>query len=155
KAVHCLALCFALGGPLFWTCIWRVLDTPDIHRTTLQVWQRVRLGIWLGAVCFLVSGAADLLRAAHQRIDLTDHATLVPFLMGTRYASLTLLKLLLSTLCLMSVFRLSPSYPRLGRVCAGLCGLALFSPLSLPSHAAAKPGIVPVLTETIHLAGVV
>ena len=31
KAVHCLALCFALGGPLFWTCIWRVLDTPEVH----------------------------------------------------------------------------------------------------------------------------
>jgi len=72
KAVHCFALCLALGGPLFWTCIWRVLDTPEGRRATLQVWQRVRFGIWLGAVCFLLSGAADLLRAAYQVIDPTD-----------------------------------------------------------------------------------
>src|SRR5215468_6687456 len=155
KAVHCLALCLALGGPLFWTCIWRVLDTPDIHRTTLQVWQRVRFGIWLGAVCFLVSGAANLLRAAHQVIDLTDRESLVQFLIGTRYGNMTLLKSFLTPLFLMSVFLLSASYPRLGRVCAALCGLALLTTLSLTSHAAAKPGIVPVLIETIHLAGVV
>jgi len=155
KAVHCLALCLALGGPLFWTCIWRVLDTPEIHRATLQVWQRVRFGIWLGAVCFLVSGAADLLRAAHQVIDPTDLESLIQFLIGTRYGNMTLLKSLLMPLFLMSVFRLSTSYPRLGQVCAALCGLALLTTLSLASHAAAKPGIVPVLSETIHLAGVV
>jgi hypothetical protein len=91
KAVHCLALCLALGGPLFWTCIWRVLDTPDSHRATLQVWQRVRFGIWLGAVCFLVSGAADLLRVAHQVIDPTDLESLIQFLIGTRYGNMNLL----------------------------------------------------------------
>ena len=155
KAVHCLTLCLALGGPLFWTCIWRVLDAPDIHRTTLQVWQRVRFGIWLGAVCFLVSGAAGLLQAAHQVIDPTDLESLIQFLIGTRYGNMTLLKCLLMPFFLVSVFWLSTSYPRLGQVCAALCGLALLTTLSLTSHAAAKPGIVPVLSETIHLAGVV
>jgi hypothetical protein len=72
KAVHYLALCLALGGPLFWTYIWRVLATPDIRPVTLQVWQRVRFGIWFGAVSFLVSGAADLVRVAHHVIDPTD-----------------------------------------------------------------------------------
>ena len=155
KAVHCLALCFALGGPLFWICIWYVLDTPDVHRATLQVWQRVRCGIWLGAVCFLVSGVADLLRAAYQVIDPTDLENLIQFLIGTRYGNMTLLKILLIPLFLMSVFRLSTFYPRLAQVCAALCGLALLSTLSLTSHAAAKPGIVPVMSETMHLAGVV
>ncbi|HSX78396.1 MAG TPA: hypothetical protein VLQ80_07495, partial [Candidatus Saccharimonadia bacterium] len=116
KAVHCLALCLALGGPLFWTCIWRVLDTPECRRATLQVWQRVRFGIWLGAVCFLLSGAADLLRAAYQVIDPTDIESLVQFLIGTRYGNMTLLKILLMPLFLMSVFRLSTSYPRLAQV---------------------------------------
>ena len=155
KAVHYLALCLALGGPLFWACIWRVLDTPEVHRATLQVWQRVRFGIWLGAVCFLLSGTADLLRAAHQVIDPTDLESLLQFLIGTRYGNMTLFKSLLMPLFLMSVFRLSTSYPRLAQVCAALCGLALLTTLSLTSHAAAKPGIVPVLSETIHLAGVV
>src|SRR5262249_1352758 len=155
KAVHCLALCFALGGPLFWMCIWYVLDTPDVHRATLQVWQRVRCGIWLGAVCFLVSGVADLLRAAYQVIDPTDLHNLMQFLIGTRYGNMTLLKILLIPLFLMSVFRLSTFYPRLAQVCTALCGLALLSTLSLTSHAAAKPGIVPVMSETMHLAGVV
>jgi len=155
KAVHCLALCFALGGPLFWTCIWAVLNTPDSRRATLQVWQRVRIGIWLGAVCFLVSGAADLLRVAHQVIDPTDLESLLQFLIGTRYGNMTLCKIVLMPLFLMSVFRLPTSYPRLAQVCAALCGLALLTTLSLTSHAAAKPGIIPVLSETIHLAGVV
>src|SRR5262249_51170267 len=53
------------------------------------------------------------------------------------------------------VFRLPTSYPRLAQVCAALCGLALLTTLSLTSHAAAKPGIIPVLSETIHLAGAV
>ena len=155
KAVHCLTLCLTLGGPLFWTCIWCVLDTPDSQRATLQVWQRVHFGIWLGAVCFLVSGAAGLLQAAHQVIDPTDLESLIPFLIGTRYGNMTLLKGLLMPFFLVSAFRLSTSYPRLGQGCVALCGLALLITLSLTSHAAAKPGIVPVLSETIHLAGVV
>jgi putative copper export protein len=155
KAVHYLALCLALGGPLFWTCIWRVLDTPEGHRVTLQVWQRVRYGTWLGAVCFLVSGTADLLRVAQQVIDATDVESLLQFLIGTRYGNMTLCKSLLMPLFLLSVFRLSTSYPRLAQGCAALCGLALLTTLSLTSHAAARPGIAPVLSETIHLAGVV
>jgi putative copper export protein len=153
KAVHGLALCLVLGGPLFWTCIWRVLDTPDARHVTLQVWQRVRLGTWLGAVCFLLSGAADLLRAAHQVIDPMDLEILLRFLIGTRYGNMTLLKSVLVPLYLTSVCLLSTSYRRLAQVCAALCGLALLTTLSLTSHAAAKPGMVPVLTETLHLAG--
>ena len=124
-----------------------MLDTSDIHRVTLQVWQRVRFGIWLGAVCFLLSGAADLLRAAHRSDRSHDLKSLIQFLIGTRYGNMTLLKSLLMPLFLMSVFRLSTSYPRLGQVCATLCGLALLTTLSLTSHAAAKPGIVPVLVR--------
>ena len=93
--------------------------------------------------------------SAHQVIDPTDLESLLQFLIGTRYGNMTLLKSLLMPLFLMSVFRLSTSYPRLAQVCAALCGLALLTTLSLTSHAAAKPGIVPVLSETIHLAGVV
>jgi putative copper export protein/mono/diheme cytochrome c family protein len=155
KAVHCLTLCLALGGPLFWTCIWGVLDTPDSRRATLQVWQRVRIGIWLGAVCFLVSGAADLVRAAHQVIDPTDLESLLQFLLGTRYGNMTLFKILLMPLFLLSVFWLPTSSPRLAPMGAALCGLALLTSISLTSHAAAKPGLIPVLSETVHLAGVV
>ena len=149
KAVHCLALCIVLGGPLFWTYIWRVLDTPESHRATLQVWQRVRSGIWLGAICFVVSGAADLLRAAHQVIDPMDLESLIQFLIGTRYGNMTLLKSFLMPLFLLSVLRLSLSSPRLAQVCTALCGLALLTTLSVTSHAAAKPGIVPVRTYRI------
>ena len=79
KAVHGLALCLLLGGPLFWTCIWRVLDTPEARHATLQVWRRVRLGTWLGAVGFLLSGIADVLRVAQQVIDPT-RCTIILFL---------------------------------------------------------------------------
>src|SRR5262249_54885755 len=44
---------------------------------------------------------------------------------------------------------------RLAHVCTTLCGLALLTTLSLVSHAAAKPGITPVVSDTLHLVGVV
>src|SRR5215470_14340905 len=155
KAVHILALCFVLGGPLFWTCAWSVLDTPGGSQATLLVWQRIRRGIWLGATCFLLSGAADVLRAAHQVIVPMDLGNLLLFLIGTRYGNMTLLKSFLMPLFLVSVFLLSPSYPRLAHVCTALCGLALLTTLGLTSHAAAKPGLTPVLSEILHLVGVV
>ena len=155
KAVHGLALCLLLGGPLFWTCIWRVLDTPEARHATRQVWHRVRLGTWIGAVGFLLSGAADVLRVAHQVIDPMGLESLLQFLIGTRYGNMMLLKSVLIPLYVTSIFLLSTSYRRLAQVCAALCGLALLTTLSLTSHAAAKPGIGPVLSATLHLAGVV
>jgi putative copper export protein len=82
-----------------------------------------------------------------------DH--LIQFLIGTRYGNMTLLKSFLMPLFLVSVFLLSTSYPRLAHVCTALCGLALLTTLGLTSHAAAKPGLTPVLSEILHLAGVV
>jgi len=155
KAVHYLALCLVLGGPFFWICIWRVLDIPEARPLTPHVWQRVRFGTLLGALCFVVSGYGDLLRAARQVIDPMDLEVLWQFLVGTRYGHMTLLKSLLIPIVLVSFSLLSTSYQRLARVCMALGGVALLTTLSLASHAAAKPGIVPVLSDTLHLVGVV
>ena len=155
KAVHGLALCLLLGGPFFWTCIWRVLDTPEARHATLQVWHRVRLGTWLGAVGFLLSGAVDVLRVAYQVIDPMELELLIQFLIGTRYGNMMLLKSVLIPMYVTSIFLLSTAYRRLAQGCAALCGLALLTTLSLTSHAAARPGMGPILSETLHLAGVV
>ena len=109
KAVHGLALCLLLGGPLFWTCIWRGLDALEARQATLQVWYRVRLGTWFGAVGFLLSGAADVLRVAHQVIDPMDLEILLQFLIGTRYGNMMLLKSGLIPIYLTSMFLLSTS----------------------------------------------
>src|SRR5712691_6286859 len=140
KAVHYLALCLVLGGPFFWIGIWRVLDIPEARQLTPHVWQRVRFGTLLGALCFVVSGYGDLLRAAGQVIDPMDLEVLWQFLVGTRYGHMTLLKSLLIPIVLASFSLLSTSYQRLARVCMALCGVALLTTLSLASHAAAKPG---------------
>jgi len=154
KAVHCLALCLVLGGPFFWMCIWRVLDTSEGRQLTPHVWQRVRFGTRLGAIVFVVSGYADLLRVVRQVSDPMDLAVLWQFLVGTRYGHMTLLKSLLIPSVLASFSLLSTSYQRLAPVCTAVCGLALLTTLSLASHAAAKPGIGPVLSDTLHLLGV-
>jgi len=154
KAVHCVALCLLLGGPVFWLWIWCGLDIPAVLQLTPRVWQRVRGGTLLGALCFVLSGYADMVRAASQVIDPMDHAVLWQFLVGTRYGHMTLLKSLLTPVFLMSFFLLSRYAQRLAQVCTALCGLALLTTLSLASHAAAKPGVVPVVSDLIHLAAV-
>lgn len=151
KAIHFIALCLLLGGPVFWLWLWRVLDTPDMLPLTTRVWQRVRCGTLLGALGFVLSGYADMLRAASQVSDLTDYAVLWQFLVGTRYGHMTLLKSLLTPAFLMSFFLLSTSAQRLAQVCTALCGLALLTTLSLVSHTAAKPGVVPVVSDIVHL----
>ncbi|MBI3304112.1 MAG: CopD family protein, partial [Deltaproteobacteria bacterium] len=134
--------------------LWRVLDTPDMLPLTACVWQRVRCGTLLGALGFVLSGYADMLRAASQVSDPTDHTVLWQFLVGTRYGHMTLLKSLLTPAFLMSFFLLSTSAQRLAQVCTALCGLALLTTLSLTSHAAAKPGVVPVVSDIVHLVAV-
>lgn len=154
KAIHFVALCLLLGGPVFWLWLWRVLDTPDMSQITTRVWHRVRWGTLLGALGFVLSGYADMLRAASQVSDPTDYAVLWQFLVGTRYGHMTLLKSLLTPAFLMSFFLLSASAQRLAQVCTALCGLALLTTLSLTSHAAAKPGAVPVVSDIVHLVAV-
>jgi hypothetical protein len=61
----------------------------------LPGWQRIRPGVGLEAVCFLLSGAADLLSAAQQVIDPMDFESFLQFLIGTRHGNMTLLKNLL------------------------------------------------------------
>lgn len=155
KAVHFVALCLLLGGPVFWLVLWRVLDTPEVGQLTSRVWQRVRLWTLLGALCFVLSGYADMLRAASQVIDPMDLEMLWQFLVNTRYGHMTLLKSLLTPALLMSFLLLPVSAPRLAHSCSALCGLGLLMTLSLASHAAARPGIVPVVSDTLHLVGAV
>jgi len=155
KAVHFVALCLLLGGPVFWLSIWRALDTPEVTQFTPRVRQRTRSGTLLGALCFVLSGYASLLRAASHVIDPMDLEVLWQFLVGTRYGHMTLLKSLLTPAFLMSFFLLPVYAQRLAHVCTALCGLGLLMTLSLASHTAAKPGIVPVVSATLHLVGVV
>lgn len=155
KAVHFVALCLLVGGPVFWAVLWRLPDSPEVAPLTGRVWQRVRLGTRLGALGFVLSGYADLLRAASQVIDPVHLDDLWQFLVHTRYGHMTLLKSALTPLFLLSFVVLPRHSPRLAHVCVALCGLGLLSTLSLTSHAAARPGIVPVLVDTIHLVGAV
>src|SRR5262245_47544407 len=92
KAVHFVALCLLLGGPVFWLSIWRPLDTPEVTQLTSRVRQRIRRGTLLGALCFVLSGYAGLLHAASQVIDPMDLEGLWQFLVDTRYGHMTLLK---------------------------------------------------------------
>jgi len=148
-----VALACFLGGPLFWGGVWNVLDTPDMRPITRQVWRRVCWGTVLGAGAFLLAAYAEALRVASDVIHITDFGALWEFMTGTRYGHMTLGKSVLVPGVLASFFWVSA--PRVRWVGTTLCGLALLLTISLTSHAAAKPGLAPLVGDIAHLAGAV
>jgi putative copper export protein/mono/diheme cytochrome c family protein len=155
KAVHVTALCLVIGGPLFWICFWRVVNAADMHQATAQVRRRVRYGTYIGACGLLISGYADLLRVGYQVLEPLTLASCWAFLTGTRYGQMTLLKTVCTSFLVGSFAYHSIHYRLWTQITVVLNSVILLTTVSATSHAAAKPGLVPVCMDIIHLMGAV
>lgn len=155
RAVHVVALSLLLGGPLFWLWVWSAITPEAPAQLTAQMWRRVRGGLYTGAVCLLVSGYADLVRAASQVLEPLTLASLWDFLTSTHYGQMTLLKSGLAPLVCASWALLSTAYRLYGQISIALSGMTLLITFSSTSHAAAKADVTAVLSDMVHLLGVV
>ncbi len=151
KALHMVAFMLLLGGPLFWRCLWPVLGVPDSHQLTAWMRRRVRYGTSVGACGLLVASYGDLLRVVSQMHAPVTLAHSVDFLIGTRYGHMTLLKSILIPLLLCTCAGLSLPHRLWKTITLILSSVMLIATVSLTSHAAATPGLAPVLLDALHL----
>lgn len=157
KAVHYISLLLLCGGPVFWLAVWRPIyggRANAVAVSTRFAW-RVRCGVFLGAILFVLSGFADAIRAATQVADPTIFEGLWFFLSATRYGQMSLFKVIITPV-FVGVFLLT--YRRAAKMAVavtGVVGLALLCSISLTSHAAARPDVFPFLSDIVHLLAVV
>lgn len=153
KAVHFISLALLLAAPAFLWWIWgpaaREGSPGGGHPYGLA--RRMRPAAALGALLFAASGIGDALRAASQIFPLTDFELVRLFFTGTQYGRLTAAKIA-AVLAWCLFFFLAGGGRR--RVFVPLCGLAslvLVYTVSGASHAAAKPGLVPLVSDMVHV----
>jgi putative copper export protein/mono/diheme cytochrome c family protein len=151
KAIHYVSLLLLCGGPVFWLALWRPIFDNPADPITPHVASRVRVGVILGAVLFVISALAEAVRAASQVVDPTHVAELWLFLSASRYGQMSLLKALV-TPAFIGVFLLT--YRRASKLAlagTGCVGLGVLCTISLTSHAAARPGLIPLVSDIVHL----
>lgn len=144
KSVHLISLHLMIGGAAFGYLIW--CRPPHAHD---GVWPRLRRGVVVGGVLFVVSGLADAVRAAAQVIPVDALDLLWLFLTHTLHGQMSLLKAMLAPLFV--VVGLVVPWRRRHLAGGGLAVLAigLMLAISSTSHAAAA-GIVPLLSDLVH-----
>lgn len=153
KAIHYIALALLAGGPVSWLLVWpdgtRPGAAPSPVVDSLQ--RRIRLGMTAGALLLALSGLLDTLRSASQVVDLADLELVGLFVSRSRYGQMNLLKAFLAAALVVAFTRAA----RRGRVAAalaaGIPGVGILLAISLTSHAAARPGLLPVVADVIHL----
>jgi putative copper export protein/mono/diheme cytochrome c family protein len=151
KAMHYVALLLVCGGPVFWLAVWRPIYGNPAEPVTTRVAARVRVGIILGAVLFVLSGLAEAVRAASQVVDPTIVAELWLFLSASRYGHMSLLKAMLTPV-FVGVFLLTYRRgPKWAMACTGALGFGVLCTISLTSHAAARPDTFPLVSDLVHL----
>ena len=151
KAVHYASLLLLCGGPVFWLAVWRPVFGNTADEVTTRFAARIRAGLILGAIVFVISGVAEAVRAASQVIDATIFKELWFFLVTAHYGQMSLLKALLTPLFVRVFFfayRRSSTLAMAGTIGVGLC---LLCTISLTSHAAARPDIIPLVSDVVHL----
>jgi putative copper export protein/mono/diheme cytochrome c family protein len=157
KAVHYISLLLLCGGPVFWVAVWWPIyrHREDAAAVSTRFASRVRFGVVLGAILFIISGLAEAIRAASQVVDPTIFAELRLFFTASRYGQMSLYKALITPV-FVGVFLLT--YRRATHMAmslVGVIGLALLGSISLTSHAAARPGVFPWFSDLVHLLAVV
>lgn len=151
KAVHYVSLLLLCGGPFFWLAVWRPIYRNPDRQASVRLAARIRTGVLLGAVLFVLSGLAEAVRAASQVVDVTRVEELWLFLTVSRYGQMSLLKVGLAPV-FVGVFWLT--YRRglkLAVLSTGAIGLGVLSTISLTSHAAARPEMMPFVSDIVHL----
>ena len=151
KAVHYVSLLLLCGGPVFWLAVWHPIYGDSAHEVAARVARRVRVGVLIGAVLFAISGLAEAVRAASQVVDPTLIEEIWRFLSASHYGQMSLLKVLITPI-FVGIFLLT--YQRVTKpatVLTGVAGLALLCTISLTSHAAARPDIIPLLSDLVHV----
>lgn len=153
KMVHYLALVIALGSPVWWLVVWKPACGSGTDAVSQRLWQRLRTSLLLAAGLFVLSGLADALRAAAQILALHDFNALWLFFTASRYGQMALYKSCLLPLSVTSFLlgNVLPKWLSIGSM--GLSSLLTLVALSLTSHAATQPGILPVLSDLSHLCG--
>ncbi len=151
KAVHYSSLLLLCGGPVFWFTVWRPVYGRHTDEISTRFALRVRFGVLLGAILFVISGLAEAVRAASQVIDPTIFGELWFFLSASHYGQMSFLKALITPVFVV-VFLLTYRYvSKLAMAVTGALGLALLCTLSLTSHAAARPDFITFLSDILHL----
>lgn len=151
RAAQFIGLALLLGGPAYWTLVWRGADFLAEPQVAQAVWHRIRAGVGVGAVLFVVAAGLDLLYVARTVIDVTDWPSLRLYLERTRHGSMTLWKLSLAPALALSFAAGRGRWRVVAAPLTGLCVLALPPTISLASHAAAQPGWLPVVSDAVHL----
>lgn len=151
KALHYVSLLLLCGGPVFWLAVWRPVYGNHADQVTPRFVLRVRFGVILGAILFVISGVAEAVRAASQVVDPTILEELWLFLSASRYGQMSLLKAMLTPV-FVGVFLLTyRRASKLAMTCTGGVGLGVLCTISLTSHAAARPDIIPFVSDIVHL----
>ncbi len=151
KAVHYVSLLLLGGGPVFWLAVWRPIYGNPVDQVTTHMASRVRFGVILGAIVFVISGFAEAVRAASQVVDSTITAELWFFLSASHYGQMSLLKVMLTPVFVgvfLFTYRRSST---LAIACTGGAGLGVLCTISLTSHAAARPDLMPLCSDIVHL----
>ena len=151
KAVHFAALMALGGGVVFWLAVWRPVYGDAVDAAAARAAQRIRFGVSAAAVLFALSGLAEGVRAAGEVVDLSVPADVWLFLTSSRYGQMALLKAFLAPLfaVLFAVTQHRASGAKVA--CTGAAGLALAGAVSLTSHAAARPDIIPFCSDIVHV----
>jgi putative copper export protein/mono/diheme cytochrome c family protein len=151
KAVHFGALMALGGGVVFWLAVWRPVYGNAVDAAAARAAKRIRFGVSAAAVLFALSGLAEGLRAAGEVVDLSVSADVWLFLTASRYGQMALLKAVLApafaALFVVTQHRVS----RTGVACTGAFGLAIAGAVSLTSHAAARPDVIPFCSDIVHV----
>ena len=151
KAIHYTSLLVLAGGPFFWFFMGRSVWSNLTDETVTGFAQRVRLGVLLGAAAFVISGLAEAVRAASLVVDPTQADELWLFLSASRYGQMSLLKALLApvfALGFLASYRAASSVAVTG---TAIIGLGLLGTISFTSHAAARPDVIPLVSDIVHI----
>lgn len=151
KILHFIAFCAALGAPIWWLTVWRVLADAASSELQAQVWRRVTRCAGYGTVGLVLTGFAEALRAASQVIEPGDLGAYWHFLVATRYGQMTLAKACLAPALYGCFVLLPPGWHRLAQLGTWGCGLGLVLSFSMAGHAAAKLGMLPLVTDAVHV----
>lgn len=152
KAVHFVALLALGGGVVFWLAVWRPVYGKAIDAAAARAAKRIRFGVVAAAVLFALAGLAEGVRAAGEVVDLSLPADVWLFLTSSRYGQMALLKAILGPLLAVLFVLVQHQATSAWAACAGVVGLALAIAVSLTSHAAARPDMIPFLSDIVHLA---
>ena len=151
KAVHFTAFMALGGGVVFWLAVWRPVYSGAADAAAARVAKRIRFGVIGGAILFALSGLAEAVRAAGEVVDVSVPANVWLFLTASRYGQMSLIKAVLAPVFAVLFVLTQHRISKTGALGTGVVGLALVAAVSLTSHAAARPDVIPFCSDIVHV----